>query len=211
MRPPVESGVSIPGRSWPGFDRSSFHGDGGILIERFHPALNRCSGYRVPLHCGNRRGELYLCGRVDFVEITPEALCRQRGSVIEIVAGQSRTGARKHAPAFRWWSTEWKLSIRLRAAGWNAAYLKKCWISSRQSGPSYGTANISDFKPFQVRTAGRLKQASRFRYRQRGKRWRWLRSVPRLIGKRYGVPFLLENPAYYIADLPTGSRRSEMT
>jgi uncharacterized protein (UPF0276 family) len=146
---------------------------------------------------------LYRADLIDFVEITPETICRQRtvekGTVIEVVPDQMRR-ARDTVGVLPLVVHGVELSIG-SAHGWNDAYLDMLdgfqsawpflWHSEHLgfqtiAGENNATLEVGVPLPLPpVNEAADLVAA---------------RSAA--IGRRYGVPFLLENPAYYIRSLP---------
>jgi len=148
--------------------------------------------------------ELYRSGLMDFVEVTPEAVCRQRakgnGVAIEIVPEQMDR-ARETCAALPMVVHGVELSIG-SAHGWNPAYIEMldrfqtlwpfAWHSEHlgfQTIPGENGAVLEVGVPLPVPPT---KEAAAM-----------IGSRAATICSRYGVPFLLENPAYYIADLPS--------
>lgn len=147
--------------------------------------------------------ELYRSGLLDFVEVTGETVCRQRANgrsvAIEIIPEQLDT-ARATCAGLPIVVHGVELSIG-SAQGWNSAYLDMLdefqatwpflWHSEHlgfQTIPGEDGRTLEVGVPLPVPPT---------------------REAVDLIGqrseeicRRYGVPFLLENPAYYIADLP---------
>ena len=140
---------------------------------------------------------------VDFVEVTPETLCRQRASgssvAIEIIPDMLDL-ARRTCAALPIVVHGVELSIG-SAHGWNGAYIDMLdafqpkwpflWHSEHlgfQTIPGENGATLEVGVPLPVPPTKEAVDVIA------------LRSAA--IRKRYGVPFLLENPAYYIADLP---------
>jgi uncharacterized protein (UPF0276 family) len=147
--------------------------------------------------------ELYRSGQVDFVEVTPETLCRQREAgekiAIQIVPDQMDR-ARETCSGLPMVVHGVELSIG-SAHGWNAAYLEMLdtfqarwpfvWHSEHlgfQTIPGENGASLEVGVPLPLPPTKEAVEVVAER--------------SAAIGKRYGVPFLLENPAYYIADLP---------
>lgn len=147
--------------------------------------------------------DLYESGLVDFVEIAPETICRQRAIgkavAIEIVPDQLAR-ARRTCAALPIVVHGVELSIG-SAHGWNAAYLEMLddfqalwpfvWHSEHLG---FQTISAEDGATLEVGVPLPLpatKEAVELVARRSA-----------AIGERYGVPFLLENPAYYIADMP---------
>jgi uncharacterized protein (UPF0276 family) len=148
--------------------------------------------------------ELYRRDRMAFVEITPEAICRQRGtgktSEIEIVPGLLAQ-AQQTCDGLPITIHGVELSIG-SAHSWNDAYLRMLddfqrvwpfvWHSEHLgfqtiAGDNGSTLEVGVPLPMPAtRTAAEL-----------------LASRSANILERYGVPFLLENPAHYFSDIPS--------
>jgi uncharacterized protein (UPF0276 family) len=146
---------------------------------------------------------LYKSGLMSFVEVTPETICRQRatpsGIVIDIVPDQLDR-ARETCAGLPIVVHGVELSIG-SAHGWNAAYLDMLdsfqatwpfvWHSEHlgfQTIPGTDGASLEVGVPLPVPAT---KEAADL-----------IAQRSAAIGRRYGVPFLLENAAYYIAELP---------
>ena len=146
---------------------------------------------------------LYRSGLIDFVEMTPETICRQRPagqtSALEIVPDQMER-ARHTCAALPLVVHGVELSIG-SAHGWNDAYLEMLdafqarwpfvWHSEHlgfQTIPADDGATLETGIPLPLPPT---KEAAEVVAR---------RSLD--IQDRYGVPFLLENPAYYLPDPP---------
>jgi len=134
--------------------------------------------------------ELYRSGLVDFVEMKPETICRKRpvGDTItlEIVAAQLER-ARNTCAALPLVVHGVELSMG-STHGWNDSYLQMLdtfqtkWPFVWHSEPlGFQTMQPEGAGPAVERVAGRVLE----------------------IQDRYGVPFLLENPAYCLPDAPT--------
>lgn len=147
--------------------------------------------------------KLYGSGVIDFVEVTPETMCRQRakGRTVgfELVPEQLAQ-ARQTCADLPIVVHGVELSIG-SAHGWNAAYLDMLdtfqaswpfvWHSehlSFQTIPGEDGASLEVGVPLPVPPT--LEAADLIAQRSAQ------------ILSRYGVPFLLENPAYYISELP---------
>jgi uncharacterized protein (UPF0276 family) len=150
--------------------------------------------------------EFYRSGAMDFVEITPETLCRQRrnGTIVALeIVPEQLSRARRTCAALRTVVHGVELSIG-SAHGCNAAYLDMLdtfnaawpfvWHSEHLGfqtipGEDGATAEVGVPLPLPATREAVELVAERCA----------------AIGERYGVPFLLENPAYYIApaDLPS--------
>jgi uncharacterized protein (UPF0276 family) len=148
--------------------------------------------------------ELYRSGLVDFVEVTPETICRQRSVgckvVIEIVPEQM-DHALQTCASLPIVVHGVELSIG-SAHGWNPAYVEMLdafqlawpfvWHSEHlgfQTIPGENGATLEVGVPLPVPPT---KEAAAM-----------IGDRAAAICQRYQVPFLLENPAYYITDLPS--------
>jgi uncharacterized protein (UPF0276 family) len=146
---------------------------------------------------------LYQSDLVNFVEITPETICRQHAvgkrAAIEIVPEQMER-ARATCASLPIVVHGVELSIG-SAHGWNPAYIEMLdefqakwpfvWHSEHlgfQTIPGKNGASLEVGVPLPVPPT---KEAANL-----------IGERAATICQRYGVPFLLENPAYYIADLP---------
>jgi uncharacterized protein (UPF0276 family) len=148
--------------------------------------------------------DLYRSGLIKFIEVTPETICRQHGAAgaasIEIQQDLF-AHAREKCADLPIVVHGVELSIG-SAHGWNEAYLEMLdafqaawpfvWHSEHLgfqtiSGDDGGTLEVGVPLPVPptVEAADLIAERST------------------AISGRYGVPFLLENPAYYIADLPS--------
>jgi uncharacterized protein (UPF0276 family) len=150
--------------------------------------------------------ELYRSDRVAFVEVTPETICRQRGTgkttEIEILPDLMEL-AQQTCDGLPMVIHGVELSIG-SAHGWNDAYLRMLdsfqqawpfvWHSEHLgfqtiSGPDGATLEVGVPLPMPPTKEAATLVAAR----------------SEAILQRYGVPFLLENPAHYFSDLPTDS------
>ena len=148
--------------------------------------------------------DLYRCDLVAFVEITPETICRQRGNgkttELEIVPDLLAT-ARQTCAGLPTVVHGVELSIG-SAHGCNDAYLRMLdcfqkewsfvWHSEHLGFQTIAGADDSSLEigvplpmPATVEAVELVAERSAN------------------IQQRYGVPFLLENPAHYFRDLPT--------
>jgi uncharacterized protein (UPF0276 family) len=148
--------------------------------------------------------DLYRPGLIDFVEVTPETLCRQWGTgaagQIEIIPSKMELAQRTCA-GLPMVIHGVELSIG-SAHGWNNAYLKMLdefqaawsfvWHSEHlgfQTIPGDNNSTLAIGVPLPMPAT---KEAVDL-----------VASRSAAILKRYGVPFLLENPAHYFTDLPS--------
>lgn len=148
--------------------------------------------------------DLYQPGLVDFVEITPETICRRRNAgkttAIEIVADQMKR-ARDTCGALPLAVHGVELSIG-SAHGCNEAYLDMLdrfqsewsfiWHSEHlgfQTIPGENSATLEVGVPLPLPP---VKEAVEM-----------VAERCAAIGRRYGAPFLLENPAHYLPNLPS--------
>jgi uncharacterized protein (UPF0276 family) len=147
---------------------------------------------------------LYRSGLIDFVEVTPETICRQyaKGNAVAIEVVPEQMGrAREVCAALPMVVHGVELSIG-SAHGWNPAYLKMLdsfqtmwpfvWHSEHlgfQTIPGEDGAVFEVGVPLPVPPTREAAAT--------------IGSRAAAICRRYRVPFLLENPAYYIADLPS--------
>jgi uncharacterized protein len=147
--------------------------------------------------------DLYGSGLIDFVEVTPETICRQRASAqtvaYELVPEQFAQ-ARQTCAELPVVVHGVELSIG-SAHGWNAAYLDMLdafqarwpfvWHSehlSFQTIPGEDGASLEVGVPLPVPPTNEAADL--------------IAKRSAAILRRYGVPFLLENAAYYISELP---------
>src|SRR5262252_4061489 len=147
--------------------------------------------------------ELYRPGLLEFVEITPETLCRERRDgttvVIELVAEQMER-ARQTCAALPIVVHGVELSIG-SAHGWNDAYLamldafQTCWPFVWHSEHlGFQTIPGEDGTTLEVGVPLPLPATEEAVY--------VVAARSAAIRQRYGVPFLLENPAHYLTGLP---------
>jgi len=147
--------------------------------------------------------ELYQSGLVDFVELTPDTLCRarrdDRAARLDLVPEQLER-ARKACGSLPIVAHGVELSIG-SALNWNVAYLdmldqfQACWPFLWHSEHlSYQTIPGEKGAPLDIGVPLPLPGT---------------REVVDLVAERaaairsrYGVPFLLENPAHYLTELP---------
>jgi uncharacterized protein len=147
--------------------------------------------------------ELYRSGLLDFVELTPDTLCRARrnGAVTRPdLAPERLERARKVCGALPVVVHGVELSIG-SAQNWNGAYLdmldqlQACWPFVWHSEHlGYQTIPGDNGAPLDIGVPLPLPGT-----------WEAVDLVAEraaAIRQRYGVPFLLENPAHYLIDLP---------
>jgi uncharacterized protein (UPF0276 family) len=147
--------------------------------------------------------ELYTRDLIDFVEITPESLCRQRqdgAAVVLDLVPQKLERARETCGALPMVVHGVELSIG-SVHGWNEAYLAMLdrfhaswpfvWHSEHlgfQTMPDADGATLEIGVPLPMPPTNDAANIVAER--------------SRAIGRRYGVPFALENPAHYLSNLP---------
>ena len=147
--------------------------------------------------------ELYRSGLLNFVEVTPETVCRQHaigGKVAISIVPEQLDIARETCAGLPITVHGVELSIG-SAQGWNSAYIDMLdefqgkwpflWHSEHlgfQTIPGEDGKTLEVGVPLPVPPTKEAVDIIGDRSAE--------------ICKRYGVPFLLENPAYYIADLP---------
>jgi uncharacterized protein (UPF0276 family) len=150
--------------------------------------------------------EFYLSGAMDFVEISPEILCRQRANgpagALEIVPEQMDR-ARRTCAALPTVVHGVELSIG-SVHGCNGAYLEMLdrfhaawpfeWHSEHLGFQTFAGGDGTNAEVGVPLPLPATREAVKI-----------VAQRSAAIGERYGVPFLLENPAYYIApaDLPS--------
>lgn len=147
--------------------------------------------------------DFYRPGLLDFVEITPETLCRQRRNgeavAIDLVPDQVER-AQQTCASLPMVVHGVELSIG-SAQGWNGAYIEMLdafqarwpflWHSEHlgfQTMPGENGATLEVGVPMPLPPTEEAVQLVATR--------------TRAIRERYGVPFLLENPAHYLTELP---------
>ena len=147
--------------------------------------------------------ELYRSGLLNFVEVTPETVCRQHaigGKVAISIVPEQLDTARETCAGLPITVHGVELSIG-SAQGWNSAYIDMLdefqgkwpflWHSEHlgfQTIPGEDGKTLEVGVPLPVPPTKEAVDIIGDRSAE--------------ICKRYGVPFLLENAAYYIADLP---------
>lgn len=147
--------------------------------------------------------ELYRSGLVDFVEMTPETICRQRpvGEVValEIVPAQLER-ARHTCAALPLVIHGVELSIGA-AHGWNDAYLRML-DTFQAKWPFVWHSEHLGFQTIQADNGETLEVGVPLPLPPTREAAECVARRVRAIQDRYGVPFLLENPAYYLPDAP---------
>ncbi|HEV2201112.1 MAG TPA: DUF692 family protein [Bryobacteraceae bacterium] len=147
--------------------------------------------------------KLYRSGSVDFVEVTPETLCRQRtagtGGALEIVEDRVDR-AREICGALPMVVHGVELSIG-SAHGWNAAYLDML-DAFQASWPFVWHSEHLGFQTIPGEDGASLEVGVPLPLPPTKEAVALVADRSAAIARRYAVPFLLENPAYYIADLP---------
>ena len=148
--------------------------------------------------------ELYRSSLLDFVEITPETLARQRrtqtGVAIELVPDQLER-ARDVCAALPVVVHGVELSIG-SAHGWNCAYLEM--LDAFQTlWPFVWHSEHLGFQTIPGKDGTTLEVGVPLPLPATDEAARIVAEHSRTIRQRYGVPFLLENPAYYITGMPT--------
>jgi len=147
--------------------------------------------------------DLYTRDLLDFVEITPESLCRQRQDgttvVLDLVPEKLRR-ARRTCESLPMVVHGVELSIG-SAHGCNEAYLEMLdrfqaswpfvWHSEHLG---FQTMPDSDGTPLEIGVPLPLPPTNEAAT--------IVADRSRVIGQRYGVPFALENPAHYLSGLP---------
>jgi len=146
---------------------------------------------------------LYGSGLIDFVEITPETICRQRtvdkAAIIEVVPDQMKR-ARDTVGELPLVVHGVELSIG-SAHGWNDAYLDM--LDGFQSAwPFLWHSEHLGFQTIAGENNATLEVGVPLPLPPVNEAADMVAARSAAIGRRYGVPFLLENPAYYIRDLP---------
>jgi uncharacterized protein (UPF0276 family) len=144
--------------------------------------------------------DLYHGGVVDFVEITPEILCRERrGGMLDLLPDKL-TQARKTCGALPMVVHGVELSIG-SAHGCNTAYLElldqfqACW-------PFLWHSEHLGFQTIPGQDAHSLNTGVPLPLPATVEAAELVADRSIAIISRYGVPFLLENPAHYLTDLP---------
>ena len=147
---------------------------------------------------------LYRSGLVDFVEITPETICRQRpvGQTValEIVPDQMER-ARQACAALPLVVHGVELSIG-SAHGWNNAYLDML-DTFQAKWPFLWHSEHLGFQTIAAEDGATLEVGVPLPLPPTKEAAEIVSQRSLAIQDRYGVPFLLENPAYYLPDPPS--------
>ena len=147
--------------------------------------------------------ELYQSGAVDFVEITPETLCRQRpagNSVdLEIVVPQMEK-ARSTCAGLPMVVHGVELSIG-SALNWNGAYLKML-AAFQKEWPFVWHSEHLGFQTFPAADGSALEVGVPLPLPPTQEAAELVAARSAAMLWRYRVPFLLENPAYYLPNPP---------
>jgi len=145
--------------------------------------------------------DLYRGGAVDFVEVTPEVLCRERrGGALDLLPDKLAS-AKEACGALPIVVHGVELSIG-SAHGWNAAYLdlldrfQACW-PFRWHSEHLGFQTIPGADAHSLNTGVPLPLPATIEAAE------LVAERSAAIARRYGVPFLLENAAHYLLELPS--------
>lgn len=139
--------------------------------------------------------DFYQSGVIDFVEITPETLCRQRGNSLVLVPEHVER-ARAACQGLPTVVHGVELSIG-SSHGCNTEYLQMLDIF-QASWPFLWHSEHLGFQTIAAEDGATLEVGVPLPLPATGEAVELVAERAAAIGKRYGVPFLLENPAYYI-------------
>jgi uncharacterized protein (UPF0276 family) len=148
--------------------------------------------------------ELYRCGAIDFVEITPETICRQRplGNTVELeIVPQQIERARSTCAGIPMVVHGVELSIG-SAHGWNGAYLKML-DAFQEAWPFVWHSEHLGFQTFRGADGSTQEVGVPLPLPPTSEAADLVARRSAMILQRYRVPFLLENPAYYLPDPPS--------
>jgi len=148
--------------------------------------------------------EIYQAGMLDFVEVTPETLCRQRpaGKTIAIeLVPDLMARAQRTCDSLPVIVHGVELSIG-SAHGWNEAYLEML-DSFQASWPFLWHSEHLGFQTIPGESGASLEVGVPLPLPPTEEAVRLVAARVRAIRERYEIPFLLENPAHYLAGLPT--------
>lgn len=147
--------------------------------------------------------ELYLSGVLDFVEITPEKLCRQRRDGIAVsidLIPEQVDRAQQTCALLPMVVHGVELSIG-SSHGWNGAYVEMldtfqaCW-------PFVWHSEHLGFQTIPGENGTTREVGVPLPLPATEEAVRVVAERSAAIRQRYGVPFLLENPAHYLPELP---------
>jgi uncharacterized protein (UPF0276 family) len=148
--------------------------------------------------------EIYRQGLLDFAEITPEGLARQRrdadGQAIELLPDQLKR-AREACADLPIAVHGVELSIG-SAHGWNEAYIKML-DAFQSSWPFEWHSEHLGFQTFAGTDGTTLEVGVPLPLPATTETVNLVAERARFMLDRYAVPFLLENPAYYITGMPS--------
>jgi uncharacterized protein (UPF0276 family) len=148
--------------------------------------------------------EIYRQGLLDFVEITPEGLAKQRRDgyrqAIELVPDQLKR-AREACTDLPIVVHGVELSIG-SAHGWNGAYIEML-DAFQTSWPFQWHSEHLGFQTFAGAAGTSLEVGVPLPLPATNEAVKLVAERARFMLDRYAVPFLLENPAYYITGMPS--------
>jgi uncharacterized protein len=148
--------------------------------------------------------QLYACGLLDFVEITPETLCRQRqdGATVTLdLLPEKVAVAQRTCGPLPMVVHGVELSIG-SAHGWNDAYLSML-DRFQAAWPFAWHSEHLGFQTIQDTDGASLEVGVPLPLPPTREAVSVVAERARAIRRRYGVPFLLENQAHYLTGLPT--------
>jgi uncharacterized protein len=148
--------------------------------------------------------DLYQSDIVDFVEVTPETICRQRAigqSITMDIVPDQLNRARETCAQLPMVVHGVELSIG-SACGWNVAYLEMLDLFQR-NWPFVWHSEHLGFQTVQSGTGLVLEVGVPLPVPPTKEAVDLISERSTEICRRYEVPFLLENPAYYISELPS--------
>jgi uncharacterized protein len=145
--------------------------------------------------------EIYRGGAIDFVEVTPEVLCRERrGGALDLLPDKLAV-ARETCGALPVVVHGVELSIG-SAHGCNAAYLDLL-DRFQASWPFLWHSEHLGFQTIAGEDAHSLNTGVPLPLPATREAAELVADRSAVIAQRYGVPFLLENAAHYLPDLPS--------
>ena len=148
--------------------------------------------------------ELYQSRVMDFVEITPETICRQRPTetAIELdIVPQQMERARSTCAGLPMVVHGVELSIG-SAHDWNTAYLEML-DAFQEAWPFVWHSEHLGFQTFRGTDGSTQEVGVPLPLPPTMEAADLVARRSAMILQRYGVPFLLENPAYYLPDAPS--------